>query len=73
VQPSGFTPQQQAEFEHSFHVAPNAIFDDAFFMQIATLNRSRAFDGTRLRVQSAEDRKQHTVAITLTPVHAPTH
>jgi outer membrane protein assembly factor BamA len=73
VQSSGFTPQQQAEFEHSFHVASNAVFDDAVFMQVASLNRSRAFDGTRIQLSSMQDRKQHTVALTLKTVHAPTH
>jgi hypothetical protein len=70
VQASGFTPDQQAELERSFHVAPNAIFDKAFFTQIGALNQRRAFEGTRIQANMVEDDTQHTVAVTLRTVRA---
>jgi len=73
VQTSGFTPDQQAEFERTFRVETNAIFDSNFLMHIGMLNQQRAFGGTRIQPRIAEDRNQHTVAVTLITVHAPAH
>jgi outer membrane protein assembly factor BamA len=73
VQTSGFTPEQQAEFEKSFHVAPNATLGEEFSMQIGMLNQRRAFNGLRLQPRMDVDRKQHTVAITLSTARAPVH
>jgi outer membrane protein assembly factor BamA len=73
VQTSGFTPDQQAEFERTFHVEPNAIFDSNFSMHVGMLNQQRAFAGTRIQMRPAQDRNQHTVAVTLITIHAPAH
>jgi outer membrane protein assembly factor BamA len=71
VKTSGFTPDQQAEFERSFRVEPNAIFDSKFGMQIGMLNQQRAFAGTRIQPRMTQDRNQHTVVVTLVTVRAP--
>jgi outer membrane protein assembly factor BamA len=73
VQPSGFRPDQQAEFEKSFHPAPNAVYDEAFMTQIVALQQRHAFGGVRIAPRIVADRKQHTVVITLTTAASPAH
>jgi outer membrane protein assembly factor BamA len=73
VRPAGFSPEQQAEFERSFHPAPDAPFDEAFFMQIGRLNQGRAFNGVRIQPSIAANREQHTVAVTLAIARVPAH
>lgn len=65
VNTSGFSPEQQKEFERSFHVDPGAVAGREVVRAVMELNRKKEFQGTKIRLNERRDRQQHTVALTL--------